>query len=315
MNDELVEFISNINSTEYDEFIKNAKKNSSLVINEQLKDYDYSWINKLEEYLPFISNIVNLDYTDSFSNTVLKSYENRFIKSLLFRLKNFIQEEQNKIKKLSLSNTKGYISRLETVINNEIINVEIRVTSNQTEESKKIEVYGLSLEERLNRLISIIDTLLESNFIKSLSDLSIISGDIVKTEVLEQELNYRKAYELYECINNYVNSVEVLDINKAKNNIEQELSVPSFLGYQLFKNCTNVKGKNNSYKEFLERLIEKMVLETSMDEKSFKKMLTKKFEEEYEKKKNREKNIQNIFTKSIENYNKQVKDATRALKS
>lgn len=315
MNDKLVEFFSNIDSTKYDEFIENLKINSSLILNKQLKDYDYSWINKLEEYLPFVSNIINLDYTNSFSNVVLKSYENKFIKTLLYKLKDFLIKEKEYIEQLNSTNAKGFLSRSETILNDEIITIEVKVATKQTEESKKIESYGLSLEQRLNRLINIIDNLLDSEFIKSLDDLPIIEDDILKTEVFEQELNYRKAYELYECIDNYVKKEDEVSSIQIKNDLDSNLSVTSFLEYQLFKNCCQGKISNNTYKDFLERLIEKMVLESSMDEKSFKKMLTKKFEEEYSKKKNRERNIQNIFTKSIENYNKQVKDATRALKS
>ncbi len=58
-----------------------------------------------------------------------------------------------------------------------------------------------------------------------------------------------------------------------------------------------------------------MVLESSIDEKAFKKMVNKKFEDEYSKKKTREKSIQNIFAKAQDNYNKQIKDAMRALKN
>ena len=66
---------------------------------------------------------------------------------------------------------------------------------------------------------------------------------------------------------------------------------------------------------FLDRLIEKMVQDTNVNEKNFKRMITKKFEDEYDKKKKREISIQGIFNKTIDNYNKQVKDAIRALKS
>ena len=82
----------------------------------------------------------------------------------------------------------------------------------------------------------------------------------------------------------------------------------------MLNTCTENSRDDNVYKIFLEKIIEQMVNDSTMDEKSFKKLITKKFEDEYNKKKNREKNIQSIFIKSCDNYAKQVKDALRALK-
>ena len=137
-----------------------------------------------------------------------------------------------------------------------------------------------------------------------------ITEEIDKTEVFEQELNYRKAYELYNILKKYIDKNSDLDNELLKDKI----LTTAFLEYQLTKNYNKNKLDSNIYKEFIEKLIEKMVLEYSIDEKTFKKMITKKFEDEYSKKKVREKNIQNVFIKNIDNYNKMVKDAMRALK-
>ena len=68
------------------------------------------------------------------------------------------------------------------------------------------------------------------------------------------------------------------------------------------------------YRNFLEKIVENLVFESDMDDKTFKKIVNKKFEEAYSKKQNREKNIQSIFNKSIDTYQKQIKDAIRCLK-
>lgn len=312
MNDKIVEFISDVDISDFDAFEENLNLDTSLSLDMQLNDYNCSWLDSLEEYLPFISNIVTIDYTNS--NIVLKSYENRFIKTLIYMLYNFLLSERKKIVSISESNSKSIVSKLNTIVESEKIEIEIKVKTTKIEESKNGNSYGLSLVERIDRVLNIVTSLISSDFITSLDDISIITDEINKTEVFEQELNYRKAYELYEIIKKIVDGICEEDEDVIKENINNKLLVTSYLEYQLLKKYNKVKSEGNIYKEFIERLIEKMVLEYSMDEKSFKKMITKKFEEEYNKKKTREKNIQNIFLKTQDNYNKQIKDATRALK-
>ena len=314
MNDKIVEFISNIDSFDYDDFYNNSSIDSTLDLKHNLLDYDISWLDELEEYLPFVNNIIYLDYTNTNNSIVLKSYENRFIKTLLQRLYNFLLSERKKINNMDSENLKELKSNLNTFINNDDVEINIDIKIKNNSDVKNRESYGLNISERIDRVLNIVVSLLESDFIKSLSDLEVIKGDINKTEVFEQELNYKKAYELYLSLEKYIKSREELDINDMKNKIEDEFIITSYLEYKLLSNCYK-NSKNNTYKDFLDRLIEKLVTESSIDEKSFKKMITKKFEDEYTKKKNREKNIQNIFLKAQDNYNKQIKDALRVLKS
>ena len=58
MNDNVVEFISSIETNTYDEFLNNATIESSYTIDCDINDYDYSWLNQVEQYIPFISNII-----------------------------------------------------------------------------------------------------------------------------------------------------------------------------------------------------------------------------------------------------------------
>ncbi len=314
MNDKIVELISEIDSNDYDEFTNSASINSEITLNEEISALDYSIINEIEKYLPFISNIVNLDYTNIDNNpVVLKSYENKFIKTLIFSIKDVLLNLQNKIEKLgTISNSKSLNSVLKTNLKNEDIEISININSKTKADLTKGESYGLSLIERIDRALSIINTLLESKFIEELKDLSLINGNAIKTEVFEQELNYRKSFELYEILEQY--NTNLYDMKYIKNKLEDKLKTTFFLEYHLLNTCAENSTETNVYKIFLEKIIEQMVNDSTMDEKSFKKLITKKFEDEYNKKKNREKNIQSIFIKSCDNYAKQVKDALRALK-
>lgn len=93
MNDKIIEFISNIDSNQYDEYANNVSIDSKLEIDDEINKYDYSWLNQVEKYLPFLNTIVNGKYL-SMDPNVLKSYENRFIKTLIYRLSDFLLTEQ-----------------------------------------------------------------------------------------------------------------------------------------------------------------------------------------------------------------------------
>ena len=313
MNNKIVEFISDIDSTSYDEFKKNAVITSDIKINNEINDLDYSILNDIEKYIPFISNIVNLDYTNSLENKiVLKSYENKFIKTLIIRLRDFLINKKNIITKENLLEEKYINATINSKIGNENIVIDINVKKCLEDDSLK-ESYGLSMLERINRLLNIINSLIVSDFMNELSDVEVITGDITKTEIFEEELNYRKAFELFELINDYKEEKSRTKLNNYLDDINDNLIISTFLDLHLLDVKKN--KDNNPYKMFLEKIIEQMVLESSIDEKAFKKMVTKKFEDEYNKKKTREKNIQNIFIKTQDNYNKQIKDAMRALKN
>ena len=264
--------------------------------------------------MPFISNIVNFDYTNIDNNVVvLKSYENKFIKTLIFNIKDILDNLKSKIGTFkSVLNSKSLNSKLNTNLNNEEIEINIEIKCKTKDNLSKGESYGLSLNERIDRILSIINTFLDSKFIKELDNIPLIKGPAIKTEVFEEELNYRKSFELYEFIEEY--NTNLYDINNIKSNIEERLKATFFLEYHLLSTCLK-NNETNVYRTFLEKIIEQMVNDSTMDEKSFKKLITKKFEDEYAKKKNREKNIQGIFIKSCDNYTKQVKDALRALKN
>ncbi len=314
MNDNVVEFISSIETNTYDEFLNNATIESSYTIDCDINDYDYSWLNQVEQYIPFISNIVN--DTNLPNNSIIVTYENRFIKTLIYSLIEFINEQKKLYKEHSLDNTRKELkSNINTKVLDEDLQIKISIISNKKTDTSKGESFGLSLDDRIDRVLDIANEFLNTRFMKVLHDASLVYNPINKTPLIIEETNYKKALELYNFIDNYENSRKDYNSKLINKKLNTNLLVSSFIEYQSFFNVINNNLEDNQYKLFLERLIEKMVTDSTMDQKSFKKMLTRKFDEEYSKKKNREQNIQNIFIKNIDNYNKQMKDAIRALKN
>lgn len=313
MNDRIVEFISDIDSTSYDEYVSRASIDSKLTI-DNMYDYDYSWLTELEEYIPFISNIVNQDYSNT-DETVIKSYENRFIRTLVLKIKEFLDNEQKKFYQTVFNpGEQKYKAHVDSLLNGERIEIDIKVECTKNDNIDNTEVYGLTIKDRILRLIDLVNSLLDSNLLKLLEDTTLVHT-INKTEIFIEDINYRKSLELYNFLISFSENITKIDTDTLKSKIDEKAIITSYLEYQLLSEMYKDDENENVYKLFLERLIEKMVQDTNVNEKSFKKMLTKKFEDEYAKKKKREVSIQGIYNKTIDNYNKQVKDAIRALKS
>ncbi len=310
MNDKIVDLMS-ITTDNYDSFMRHANVDTSFSLT--AGDYDYSWLSQVEQYLPFISNIVNFDYSEA-DQDVETSYENRFIKTLLYRLNDFIILEENRLKNDSMTFSSNYTSTVKSEMDDASVSVDVKVSIDYKKDDKGSS-YGLTLKERIARVSTIVTSLLKSHFIETLKDSSFIRNPVSKTPILEEETNYRKALELYNFIENFKTASKSLDSEDAKTSLDNRNLTLSYLAYQNLETLKSRKDTMNAYQTFLNHLIEKMVVTSSMDEKSFKRMITKKFEDEYNKKKTREQNIQNIFLKNIDSYNKQVKDALRALKN
>ena len=224
MNDKIVEFISGLDFHSYDEFNNMVSIESSIDLDGEIENYDFSWINEVEKYLPFITNIVNYDYSNI---KVLVTYENRFIKTLIYRLYDFLNSEYKKFNKINFSsNSKTVKSKVKTTINNEIVEVDIKISSILKEDLKKGESYGLSLKERIERVLELTLALFETEFMKQLNSESFVHSPVTKTEVFEEELNYRKCLELFNFIENYNSSIKKLDINIVKN---QSLQVDDYI--------------------------------------------------------------------------------------
>ena len=185
MNDKIVEFVSDIDSASFDEFLSRSNIDSKLVI-DNMFDYDYSWLTEVEEYLPFIANIVNQDYSMTDDN-VIKSYENRFIRTLVLKLKDFLENEQDLFEEITINpSERKYKSHVNSLLNDENIEIDIKINcvkNNNSNDSKN----GLTIKDRIKRLIKLNNTFLESDLLKRLSDAPLVHTVNV-TEIFNEEI-------------------------------------------------------------------------------------------------------------------------------
>jgi len=320
MNRELMDFMMSISVDEYQDFIAKTMIKTKFDIYQNQGLDEYTWIDIIEQYLPFLKNAVDNPYHDVIEVSDEQSYENRFLVTLTLRLNNFLHGQyQDLLNRISAPGRRqiGYFGK--TILEGEEVEIKFEIKSTKKGNIEKNKAYGLTIKDRIKRMIDFLETILKTPFLKSLKDISLVKSPIQKTSAILEELNYRKLLEMWEFLESYIllqkTCVSKELHEKQREKSKRDLYIPYFMNYQVLKNVGTINSLDETfYKKYVEHLIERLVEEGSMDEKLFKKMVNKKFDEEYAKKRNRDKTIQVIYEKSIDNYQKQTKDALRALR-
>lgn len=315
MNKEWLDCLMEMPILDYPAFKEATNMKTELDISKKFATLDYSWLNVVEKYLPFLKNTM-----ESASLTLVevedakKNYENRFLYTLFSKLDTFLQkqysvllEQENASDESTLKITGNSNYR------NEEISLELLLKVKKKEvENKKNPT--LQTKERLERIFDFLNPLKESVFMSTLEGVSLVRSPIRHTGLLVTHENYKKLLELFEFLESYAILEKAFSM-KEKTTSEDNFMIPYFMNYQLFSEPNLMIDKDEEFlKKYLEGIIRQFVEESSVDEKSFKKLMNKIFEEEYAKKKSREKNIQQIFMKSFDTHQKQIKDAIRTLK-
>lgn len=320
MNKNFLDFILSVSEDNYSEFIDGLDLDIKVDNNLETKPLDFSWIDIVEKYIPFLKNAVESPYQEILDVVDSKKlYENRFLISLILKLDSFIEEKYKEV--LERFNLYERDIRIKGNASFELedVEIDIKIKSKKKEDLEKGIAYGLSAKERVERLKAVIQTTMETSLFTALKDIKLVTSPIHRTSVILEDRNFKKLLELWEFLENYIIVQKAMSNKKVRAKQQEDLTEKvkntCFVNYQLCNNINDMSVYNEEYyREFLERIIENLVMESTMDDKTFKRLVNKKFEEVYSKKQNREKNIQLIFNKSIDSYQKQIKDAIRCLK-
>lgn len=320
MNKEFLDYLLSISEDNYLEFEKNIDICIQTSNNLGEVELDFSWIDIVEKYIPFLKNAVEnpyqeiLDVADS-----KKLYENRFLISLIIKLNQFLETRHKEVlKRMNLPRERVIKTKSNVVLAQEDVEIETKIILRKKEDNKNGAAYGLSAIERIERLQEVLSSIIINPFFISLQDIKLVSSPIQRSTVIMEDPNFKRLLELWDFLENYLLVQKTVSNKKIQDKrqelLENKAKNTAFVNYQLF-NSMNLSYVNEEYYHaFLDKIIENIVAEGGTDDKTFKKMVNKKFEESYAKKQNKEKNIQAIFNKSIDNYQKQIKDAIRCLK-
>lgn len=321
MNKGFLDFILSISEDNYTEFMKKTDLDIELDNGLEFTPLNHSWIDVVERYIPFLKNAVDNPYQELIDVADSKKlYENRFLISLILLLDEFVVEKYNEVvDRLSNSYERNFCVKGETNFDTEKLEIELKIKSTRQEDLDNGLAYGLSAKERIERLIEVIQAIIDSQFFNSLKDIKLVSSPIHRTNVILEDQNFKKLLELWDFLDNYILVQKTVLSKKVQakqqENFHKKVKNACFVNYKVFNGMSEITSASEDYyRDFLEKIIENLVAESTMDDKSFKKLVNKKFEEAYSKKQSREKNIQSIFNKSIDTYQKQIKDAIRCLK-
>ena len=173
-------------------------------------------------------------------------YENRFLVYLILMLNSFVQIRMDKI------NEARSLVEIETKLNNNVIffkdsisysiNVsDIRHTNDKIDDNDA----NKDLLNRLNAIASTIEQFMKSELISIVAKLPLLQEPIQKNNVLKNDPNFVKCYELYEYLKNYtkdgieINKKELLNTNLSEYYSSILKFIPlmiTFLSYSESKN-------------------------------------------------------------------------------
>jgi len=364
----ITNILNNIDTNIKQEFL--TKNESLLAIKKDSKkvEFDYSWLEKIEETIESLDNIVRnprkfisqeeeivpverakkismesikhlathtslIQEFDEEEGTVTPSkvlninkeesfdiYENRFIYSLLLNLSMFIAKRKELTKEGSNSKiNKQFKYTSTTKIGHENIKIDLNLETEYFEDLVGMNPSGMSLSERLDRVELIISDFIKSPFMKELQlgHIIMVKSPIRKTNVILKNLNFQKALELWEFIEQYnvldkietSDSKDYNDEGKLKENMDE-----AFLLDYLILNIAEQKEITGMKKYYINKIIKDFVNNNDINDKQFKKIINHEFEIVYKEKKKRENRIESIFKKQFDKFKSDNKEALECLR-
>lgn len=327
MTEELLKVLVKTDSGMLEKFLTNNISNLKVILDQENLFFDYSWLDYVEECIPFLDSIIRnptviegqqeLFYMEKIKET-RNLYENRFIKTLISQLYEFLQNQIiNLPNEINDNQDIKFIYKGSTTFDNQEININFEMETKTLNTPESLHKIKIDIEDRIKRIYMIVSGFYLSPFMQSLDGAIMIDGTVKQTEIMKTELNYKKMYELWKYLDKYrANTREQKKKlqQDRENLLHDQLDNMSYLGYEMIKMLKDTSKPIDFWKLYINKMIEYIVNESNMDEKNFKKLVNNKFSDELTKKHGREKNIINGFEKSFDNYNKQMKDAIRLFK-
>ena len=257
--------------------------------------------------------VIPLKLLNVYREETVDLYENRFIKSLVDNLYQFVNNKLNESDQKSFASVsnevtyKGIMKR-----NNEEVNVSLTLNSkkNTTVDKSKD---GHSLDERIAHIKDIIAAFRSSTFIKSLKESSPVRSPIRKTNVILKEPNFIKALELWEYLekNNIkpITSVEHKTEILKNDDLKTKYDLAFFIDNDALDTKKNTKEEYNS--AIISKLVNDFVFSSDITEREFKRILNKEYNiasKRKEKVINNIKKTVDIFFLDIEKRKKKVEN-------
>lgn len=325
MNNNVLSLLDGVNQEEINSFVASTKSSLNLKKITSKKIVDYSWVNVICDYIPYLDNIVNnyrnFYIKDNKENDLMNRllnrqiqenkdiYEDRFVFTLINRLSRFISQNikdnsEEKIKNEVIYDASSRYNDKNVKINLSLETIESNSIKNINENKEKIEYISTTINGYEKSL-----------FMKSLSDVNEVKSPIRKTNTILRDKNYRKALELWEYLDNYeINEPDVVntDTKESKNVIlNKKFTLTYYLNLLALDNIDLEDNKESEefLKLYLSKLIYDYVEDTNVTEKQFKAFINREFKEAKKNKIKKENSIYECFRTFQNKHNNNLKEA------
>ncbi len=259
--------------------------------------------------------VIPLKLLNVYREETVDLYENRFIKSLVDNLYGFVND------KLRESNQKSYVDVVNDVsynVNDEDINVSLKIASKNKEEIITASKDGHTIEERIEYIKDVLAAFRGSQFIKSLAASQPVRSPIRKTNVILKEPNFIKALELWEYLES--NAIKPIteetneEIDRSKE-LKDSYDLAFYIQNEALKlnketNTTGSLSKKVDFTLYLEDIIKKSLV----SEKELKKQINYEIKKVYAKIKKEEEGVKKEFLSIIKDFEKKKNKAILLLK-
>lgn len=251
-----------------------------------------------------------------FKEETLNTYENRFIYTLIQKMRAIVVREKNKLLKEKLATSKEFKQvdyQGKSYNGKDKVDIQIIMTSS-SESSKRTE----EIKEMINRLKTLekkIGNLMLTTTYQTLEkqNVQLITPPLKKNNVILKNVNFQYAAKLWDFLINEMDKMKVTDMeNKEKKYKERgkakKLVDETFLlDYLILQSVENPEIKNKYKKEIIEQLIANIVERTidvneGLTEEQLKNLVSKQYKIIKYKRQASNKEVQEIFKKYISKY-------------
>lgn len=264
--------------------------------------------------------VIPLKLLNVYREETVDLYENRFIKSLVDNLYQFVNN------KLAESDQKSHIDvennvtyEAENNNKNGKVNITLRLASKNSEEIKVEKKDGHDIETRIEHIKDVLAAFRGSQFIKNLQASQPVRSPIRKTNVILKEPNFIKALDLWEYLeSNAIKPITTItneEIDRSQE-IKNEYDLTFFL-----QNAALKLNKDESYDKVkviedlsIEEVLKKLIFNKDMSEKEVKSFINKEIKKVLTIKRLEEEKVEKVFVDFIKDYERKKRKALDLLK-
>ena len=221
------------------------------------------YIKEIDEY----GNVIPSKIMTMVNEDDIKTYENRFIATLVRRLVLFIEKRYEVVAEFAeLRNQEVLMFKNKSIVNGAEVEIETKVRIAYKSDDKEA-LKSSAYIERIKQIRTYVLYFYNSSFMRQLKNERDVRNPILQTNIIRKNPKYHHCYEVYRFIETY----DKLGVNyKVDENYslfsDEEINE---LNHTLFANFVTLRGKDISKNHKEIKHVYKPRIETSIDDEKF----------------------------------------------